>query len=142
MPEIDVNPTTSQISLSFFSTEVQTFVSETPYLCESPADEEQAEDSFIASHLFLLLLILLLSAVVVGLVLVTTWIFCCREGRCCRRRSNRDRGKYKPVGKFFVPLFGGPDGKIVSIAIPEMGVPNAMPSEREILLVESDEDEV
>ena len=142
MPEIDVEPTISQISLPAFSSEVQAPVSETPYLCETPSDEEQADDSFIASHLFLLLLILLLLAVVLGVVMVTAWIFCCREGRCCRRRS-RDRGKYKPVGKFFVPLFGGgPDGNIVSIGIPEMGVPNAMPSEREILLVESDEDEV
>ena len=120
--------------------------SETPSLCESLttiADEEETQDSFIASHLFLLLLILLLSAVVLGLTLVTVWVCCCREGQRCRHRSNRGRGKYKSVGMFFVPLLGGgSDGKIVSIAIPEMGVPNAMPSEREKLLVESDEDEV
>ena len=120
--------------------------SQTPSLCESLttiADEGENQDSFIASHLFLLLLILLLSAVVLGLALVTVWVCCCREGQRCRGRSSRARGKYKSVGKFFVPLLGGgSDGKIVSIAIPEMGVPNAMPSEREKLLVESDEDEV
>lgn len=32
--------------------------------------------------------------------------------------------------------------KVIGIAIPEVGLPKAMPSEREKLLLESDEDEL
>ena len=144
-PVSDINPTTTQNSVPPFSTNTQIPVSETPGLCDTDttADEDETQDSFIANHVVLLLLMLLLSVVVLGLTLVTVWVFCCREGRCCRHRSSQGRGKYKAVGKFFIPLLGGgSDGKVVSIAIPEIGVPNAMPSEREKLLVESDEEEV
>ena len=54
-----------------------------------------------------------------------------------RERRKVTPGRYKPMNNFF-PKAGG----VMAIAIPEMGLPKAMPSEREKLIVESDEDEL
>lgn len=81
-----------------------------------------------------------------GVVLVTlsVFLFCV----CCSRRSvgcplgghrKRPLGRYKPCGQFYK---GGSDGITMGIAIPELGVPKTVPSEREKLLIESDEDDL
>lgn len=84
-----------------------------------------------------------LTGICIAVALVTTtaivlcfWVCCSRQ---CSERRKKGSGKYKTVSKFF-PNGGGEVG--VGIAIPELGVPKAMPSEREKLLVESDEDEL
>lgn len=65
------------------------------------------------------------------------WTLCSRQ---CGSRRRRGSGRYKNVSNFF-PKGGGESG--MHIAIPELGVPKAMSSEREkLLVVESDEDEL
>ena len=76
-----------------------------------------------------------------GLIILTSILVCCILVAiyCWKRNSKKKQklGRYKPVSHFFN---GRP--KVVGIAIPELGVPKAMPSEREKLLLESDEDEL
>ena len=63
---------------------------------------------------------------------------------CSERNRRRRHAKYKSVSKFFPFSYGqhldrdGSDG----VAIPEYGLPKAGQAEREVLLNESDEDEI
>ena len=76
-----------------------------------------------------------------GLIILTSILVCCIlvSIYCWKRHPKKKQklGKYKPVSHFF-----NGRQKVVGIAIPELGVPKAMPSEREKLLLESDEDEL
>ena len=83
----------------------------------------------------------ILTGVTMAMILVAVTalglcLWACYTGRCGRRR--RASGRYKSVSHFFPVGAGGE----VHISIPELGVPKAMSSEREKLLVESDEDEL
>ena len=68
---------------------------------------------------------------------------------CRTTRSRTRRARYKSVSKFFPFSYGdgeqlederGSEG--VSVAIPEYGLPKSGRAEREMLLNESDEDEI
>ncbi|CAI8052637.1 N-acetylated-alpha-linked acidic dipeptidase 2 [Geodia barretti] len=76
-------------------------------------------------------------------ILVSALNLCC----CSATRRRRRRARYKSVSKFFpfsygeqLDADGGSDG--VSVAIPEYGLPKSGRAEREMLLNESDEDEI
>jgi hypothetical protein len=75
-------------------------------------------------------------------ILVFAWNLCCSG-----TRRRRQRARYKSVSKFFPFSYGeqldgdgGSDG--VGVAIPEYGLPKNGRAEREMLLNESDEDEI
>ena len=76
-------------------------------------------------------------------ILVFALNLCC----CSATRRRRQRARYKSVSKFFpfsygeqLDADGGSDG--VSVAIPEYGLPKSGRAEREMLLNDSDEDEI
>ena len=86
-----------------------------------------------AIAIFAIAMILLL-----GLMCIFLWTFYFRkETATCNRTKKRPLGRYKPCGHFY----RGSD-KLVGIAIPEFGVPKTVPSEREKLLLDSDEDQL
>lgn len=75
--------------------------------------------------------------VLFGAVAVFTWKLCTRNGH------NRRRAKYKSVSKFFPFSYGQQlDCSSDGVAIPEYGLPKTGQAEREMLLNESDEDEI
>ncbi|XP_019850077.1 PREDICTED: uncharacterized protein LOC109580924 [Amphimedon queenslandica] len=91
---------------------------------------------FIEHHILLFTLFII--SLVLFILLLSIWICYLRRNSSMRERRRRvTPGKYKPMNSFF-PKPGG----VMAIAIPEMGLPKAMPSEREKLIVESDEDEL
>ena len=74
--------------------------------------------------------------------LVFAWNLCCAT----HRRKHR-RARYKSVSKFFPFSYGEQldhdgGGEGVSVAIPEYGLPKNGRAEQEMLLNESDEDEI
>ena len=73
-------------------------------------------------------------------VLVFTW------NLCCAKHSRKRRAKYKSVSKFFPFSYGQQlddgSGEGVNVAIPEYGLPKSGRAETEMLLNESDEDEI
>ena len=81
----------------------------------------------------------------VTILTLTVFLLCLCSSRnplCCLfrgRSKKRPLGRYKPCGQFYK---GNSAGSIVGIAIPELGVPKTVPSEREKLLLESDEDDL
>lgn len=85
----------------------------------------------------LTILIVLLSLVLCVALLIVLWRVCVavRE-RCIRKKQAR----YKSVSKFF-PFSYGQDASN-GVAIPEYGLPKTGAAEREILLNDSDEDEL
>lgn len=85
----------------------------------------------------LTILIVLLSLVLCVALLIVMWRVCAavRE-RCARKKQAR----YKSVSKFF-PFSYGQDSSN-GVAIPEYGLPKNRAAEREILLNDSDEDEL
>ena len=85
----------------------------------------------------LTILIALLSLVLCVALLIVLWKVCVavRE-RCIRKKQAR----YKSVSKFF-PFSYGQDASS-GVAIPEYGLPKTGAAEREILLNDSDEDEL
>lgn len=90
---------------------------------------------FIEHHVLLFTLFIL--SLVLFILLLSIWICYLRRNSSMRERRKVTPGRYKPMNNFF-PKAGG----VMAIAIPEMGLPKAMPSEREKLIVESDEDEL
>ena len=85
----------------------------------------------------LTILIVLLSLVLFVALLIVLWRVCAavRE-RCARKKQAR----YKSVSKFFPFSYGQESGS--GVAIPEYGLPKNRAAEREILLNDSDEDEL
>lgn len=71
------------------------------------------------------------------MTLFFTWLYCWRKSCLLKKRRGGNNGKYKPVNQFF-PC----KNNVIGIAIPEMGLPKTLPSEREKLIIESDEDEL
>lgn len=90
---------------------------------------------FAAHHGFLVAIFVI--SLFLFLVLLTIWLCCWRRNSSLTRSRKRTIGKYKPVNQFF-PCKNG----VMGIAIPEMGLPKTMSSEREKLIIESDEDEL
>ena len=88
-------------------------------------------------HTTLTVLIVVLSLVLCIALLVVVWR-CCRAVRdhCGRKKQAR----YKSVSKFFPFSYGQDSGN--GVAIPEYGLPKNSAAEREILLNDSDEDEL
>ena len=86
-------------------------------------------------------LIVLTVLVVFTLSLFLFWIYCFRrESSSCAPTSRKKRlGRYKQCGQLYKVNSG--EG-IVGIAIPELGVPKTVSSEREKLLLDSDEDDL
>ena len=78
-----------------------------------------------------------MAMILVAVLALGLCLWTCYTRRCGRGRR-RTSGRYKSVSHFF-PVGGGGE---VHITIPELGVPKTMSSEREKLLVESDEDEL
>lgn len=111
----------------------------TPTNCtnDCPSVTNHVTVVYFVQHHVLLVCIFVLS-LVLFLLLLSIWICYLRRSRAMRERRRRViPGKYKPMENFF-PRSGG----VMGIAIPEMGLPKAMPSEREKLILESDEDEL
>ena len=85
----------------------------------------------------LTILIVLLSLVLFVALLIVAWRVCvATRERCARKKQAR----YKSVSKFF-PFSYGQDSS-TGVAIPEYGLPKTRAAEREILLNDSDEDEL
>ncbi len=77
------------------------------------------------------------------------FLFCVCSSRnplCCLSCGSKKRplGRYKPCGQFYKGNhLGGHNGDTTfGIVIPELGVPKTVPSEREKLLLESDDDDL
>ena len=86
----------------------------------------------------LTILIVLLSLVLFVAVMIVLWRLCSIvRGRCCERKK---QAKYKSVSKFFPFSYGQEASN--GVAIPEYGLPKGRAAEREILLNDSDEDEL
>ena len=88
----------------------------------------------LSNHPGYIALILVASLALVVVIAVFSW----KSGLC--RRGNRKKARYKSVSKFFP--FSYSQGEGSQVAMPELGLPKAMPAEREMLLNESDEDEL
>ena len=88
----------------------------------------------LSNHPGYIALILVASLALVVVVMVFAW----KSGVC--RSGNRRRAKYKSVSKFFP--FSYSQGEASQVAMPELGLPKALPAEREMLLNDSDEDEL
>ena len=86
----------------------------------------------------LMLLIVLLSVVLCVALLVGAWRLCVATRNGCGRKK---QARYKSVSKFFPFSYGHADAGN-SVAIPEYGLPKNRAAEREILLNDSDEDEL
>ena len=89
----------------------------------------------------LTVLIVLLSLVLFVVLLVVAWRLCGVVRDHCRSKK---QARYKSVSKFFPFSYGqnSTNGYGNGIAIPEYGLPKNSAAEREILLNDSDEDEL
>lgn len=84
--------------------------------------------------------------VIMGVVILTLvfFLFCLclrKHGLLGNRSKKHVNGRYKPCGQFYIGG-GGKEGVSNGIVIPELGLPKTIPSEREKLLIESDEDDL
>lgn len=89
--------------------------------------------------LYGLIILLGMVALTLGLFLFCMYFSKRTSFGLCSFRSKKQIGRYKPCGQFYI---GGKDGIATGIAIPELGLPKTVSSEREKLLIESDEDEL
>lgn len=112
-----------------------------PCTNSSSDDNGQSCDNAITITLFIhthpILTGVTMAMILVAATALGLCLWACYTGRCGRGRR-RTSGRYKSVSHFFPVGAGGE----VHITIPELGVPKTMSSEREKLLVESDEDEL
>ena len=78
--------------------------------------------------------------VLLCVLIVSTWTLCVGSG------LKRRRARYKSVSKFFPFSYGqqldGSEQGVVSVAMPEYGLPKSGQAEKEMLLKDSDEDEI
>lgn len=88
----------------------------------------------VSNHSGYIALILVASLALVLVIAVFLW-----KGGVCRSGA-RKKARYKSVSKFFPFSYGQGEGS--QVAMPELGLPKTMPAEREMLLNESDEDEL
>ena len=86
----------------------------------------------------LTILIVVLSLVLFVVLLVVAWRLCSIARNHC---GTKKQARYKSVSKFF-PFSYGQDTASNGVAIPEYGLPKNSAAEREILLNDSDEDEL
>lgn len=102
----------------------------------APTNTAQSLHHHIAFTILVFLAVLVLLVVVV----VFTWSLCAGSSR------RRSRARYKSVSKFFPFSYGqqldGSDQGVVDVVMPEYGLPKSGQAEREMLLNESDEDEI
>jgi len=82
------------------------------------------------------MLIVAASIVLLGVITVFTWRLCSAP------HGAKRRAKYKSVSKFIPFSYGQQQDSNGGIAIPELGLPKSRQAEREMLLNESDEDEI
>ena len=87
-------------------------------------------------HPTLVALIVLTSLVLLLASLITAW----KIYKAWCKKEKRRKARYKSVSKFFPFSYEEDDRS--GVAIPEFGLPKALPAEREMLLNDSDEDEL